>query len=214
MKADIYRDRFKPNAGVVKSKEYGHCASETARILLGSGIGYLAVSDLQEGLGLRKECSKFSVLAMGEIRERHIAEAHETTARVHVKVDTGMGRFGMAPETVLPTLKTLKGIPFVHSEGILSHLSTTFFDDQESDAFTLRQLGIFDGFCRHPKSGASAFRPPKQPPQYPADDVRHLRCGRGFRVPNRVALEKRCGRRHRRDRTESDDRRCLVAAIG
>ena len=186
IKADIYRDRIKRNIGVVlahipetvrvigvvKSEGYGHGASELARILCDSGIDYLAVSDLQEGLDLGKEYSKAPILVLGEIGEHHIAEAVmndltltlssletveklsriagalETTARVHVKVDTGMGRFGMTPETVLPALETLKRIPFVHTEGIFSHLSTTFCNDEKSDAFTLRQLGIFDAICR------------------------------------------------------------------
>lgn len=186
LKADIHWDRMKTNIGtvlahipekiqvigVVKSGGYGHGAPEMAKILTGAGIDYLAVSDLEEGLRLRKHCPQVPLLVLGEIGERYlaeavvnhltvtlsdlaasqrlarIAEAVETTVKVHVKVDTGMGRFGMAPENVLSALKTLNNDPRIHLEGIFSHLSTTFGDDEESNAFALRQLDVFENLCR------------------------------------------------------------------
>ncbi len=185
LKAEIHRERLKHNIGivrayvpedvrvigVVKSGGYGHGAAEIASVLTEAGIGYLAVSDLEEGLALRKQCPETPILVLGEIGERQIAEAlinkltvtvsdvetasklsriagaMETTATVHVKVDTGMGRFGIAPESVLHTLAPLADMPSLFVEGLFSHLSTTFSNDDESDAFTVRQLDIFERVC-------------------------------------------------------------------
>jgi alanine racemase len=186
LKAEIYKDRIKANIsvvmahvpetvqviGVVKSGGYGHGASEIAKSLIESEIGYIAVSDLEEGLELRKQGLQLPILVLGEISERNLAEAVlkemtvtlsnveavkklsriaevvESTAKVHVKVDTGMGRFGMEPESVVQALEILSKAPYVKVEGLFSHLSATFCNDDESNAFTLSQLNIFDDVCQ------------------------------------------------------------------
>ncbi len=186
LKAKIHRDRLKHNIGVVlahvperirvigvvKSGGYGHGAAEIAGVLTEVGIDYLAVSDLEEGLSLRKHLQQTPILVLGEIGARHAAEAlindltvtlsdldtasklsriagaMETRARVHIKVDTGMGRFGMPPESVVSAIEALSEISTLHVEGLCSHLSTTFSDDEESDGFTLRQLDLFEAVCR------------------------------------------------------------------
>ncbi len=185
LNTEIYRDRIKNNIGivtahipisvniigVVKSDGYGHGACEVAKILIGSGINYLAVSDLEEALILRKKFPEVSIIVLGEIGARRlaeavlneltitlssinsvrkisiVAEAVGTIARVHVKVDTGMGRFGMPPKDVMPALQSLSNTSCINLEGIFSHLSATFNTDIDSNNFTIKQLNIFENIC-------------------------------------------------------------------
>ena len=186
LKAEIHLDRLKQNIsvvlahipesirviGVVKSGGYGHGAVEIARVIIAEGIEYLAVSDLEEGLHLRRHFRKIPILVLGEIGDRfiaeavlndltvtlsdidavkklsRIAEAVEATPKVHVKVDTGMGRFGMPPEAVVPGLEALSKTSSIRLEGLFTHLSATFSDDEESNAFTLQQFDLFERVCR------------------------------------------------------------------
>ena len=162
--------------GVVKSGGYGHGAPAIGRVLRDSGIKILAVSDLEEALDLRKKCQDTPILILGEIEKKHmpeavsngftvtlstveaaeqlsrIAQAMDACVRVHVKVDTGMGRFGMAPENVVKSLKIIGQLPCLDIEGMFSHLSMTFSIDEESNAFTLGQMEIFETVCQEAAS--------------------------------------------------------------
>jgi alanine racemase len=60
---------------------------------------------------------------------------------VHIKVDTGMGRFGFWHEEMPGVLDALKGMRFLHFEGIFTHFSES---DAASRAFTLQQLKHFN----------------------------------------------------------------------
>jgi alanine racemase len=69
-----------------------------------------------------------------------IAKACRRTARVHVKVDTGMGRLGLLPEQVLPFIKKIRNLSGLELEGIFTHFSTA---DDESLSYTRWQLAQF-----------------------------------------------------------------------
>jgi alanine racemase len=78
--------------------------------------------------------------------------------RVHLKVDTGMGRWGMAPEEAL-------ALPREQVVGVMSHLATA---DEEDDSFARRQVerfrevvAAFPGVEAHLANSAAALRLPE-----------------------------------------------------
>ena len=154
---------------VVKANAYGHGASEVARTALAHGAARLAVARVEEGVALRQAGIRAPVLVMGYTRpdeiaralahgltlsltEREVAEAvsREATrqgrrAPVHVKVDTGMGRFGILPEEALPFVRWLHTLPGLEPEGIFSHFAAA---DSPDKTYTRQQFARFEGTLR------------------------------------------------------------------
>jgi len=152
---------------VVKANAYGHGAVDVAGAVLDEGAGALCVATVPEGLVLRSEFGLARILVMGPTSSsREIAEAREARlelawwedelpdgVRVHLKLDTGMGRWGLAE---LPQL----GPDVV---GLMSHLATA---DSDPD-FAKEQVERFRaatepyaGLMRHVANSAAALRLP------------------------------------------------------
>ena len=136
--------------GVVKADAYGHGAVPVARELQKLGAGYLAVSNYEEALQLRRGDVTLPVLILGytpvefarDQAALHITqEVHSLdygrqlskqlegtglTLTVHMKIDTGMSRLGFfaydRPETV-PELVELCSLPNLHVEGAFMHFA-------------------------------------------------------------------------------------------
>jgi alanine racemase len=149
---------------VVKADAYGHGLVPGARTLAAAGADYLGVASLEEGLALREAGLGLPVLLlMGLLPQESqaavgadlevvvyrpdVAQALEAAAqalgkpaRVHLKVDTGMGRLGLAPAEVLPFLEALKPCPHLEVLGLISHLAMA---EKEDKSYTLKQLGEF-----------------------------------------------------------------------
>jgi len=149
---------------VVKANAYGHGAVETARIALANGAEYLGVTEWAEGADLRHAGIDAPVLVLGpplpEQAEGFVrlhltatvshaataaalnaaAQRAGTTARVHVKVDTGMGRFGALPSEVPGLMAELNRLEAVEVEGIYTHFATAYERDK---APTQRQFARF-----------------------------------------------------------------------
>jgi alanine racemase len=148
---------------VVKADAYGHGAIPISRKLEKLGVAYLGVAISDEGVELRKGGVKAPILILGGIYKEGVdrvlqfdltpvvfqketlrlltkaAERWKKKVKVHLKVDTGMGRLGV-PLNLWPTfLKELKRFPEIEIEGILSHFSMT--DEEES--FTTHQWREF-----------------------------------------------------------------------
>ncbi|RME07582.1 MAG: alanine racemase, partial [Anaerolineae bacterium] len=107
---------------VVKANAYGHGAIPVAQAALQSGATWLAVARLDEGLALRQAGITTPILLLGYIPPQRVEHALEEnisltvwradhlehiaaiakrsghTARLHLKVDTGMNRLGAPPE--------------------------------------------------------------------------------------------------------------------
>ena len=152
---------------VVKADAYGHGAVDVAGAVLDEGAGALCVATVAEGLELRTEFPLARILVMGPTSSsREIAEAREARlelvvwdeelpegVRVHVKLDTGMGRWGL---TELPAL----GPEVV---GLMTHLATADCDP----AFAEQQVERFRAatepygeLMRHAANSAAALRLP------------------------------------------------------
>ncbi len=149
---------------VVKADAYGHGLVPVARVLHAEGADYFGVAYLHEGLRLRQAgIARPIILLMGvvpaeaaaaiqadlevalfrqDIAACLAAQAREQgkTARVHLKIDTGMGRLGILPQEVLPFLEVLAGLPGLEVAGLISHLACADWLDQ---SYSLRQLEEF-----------------------------------------------------------------------
>lgn len=149
---------------VVKANAYGHGAVPVARAALEGGADWLGVADIAEAIALRDAGIDAPVLAwlhepgapFGEAIRRGIslgvstvdqlqeaadaARAEASVARVHLKVDTGLSRNGIAA-TDWPRAVQLAGrlatAGLVDVEGVFSHLSNASpgADDEQQERF-------------------------------------------------------------------------------
>jgi alanine racemase len=162
---------------VVKADAYGHGAADVAGAALGAGATALCVATVPEGLALRDEFRTARILVMGPTgSNREIALARDARLelaigggeipegiRVHLKLDTGMGRWGLS-ELPAPPREVV---------GLMSHLATADTDS----AYTEWQIDRFRGLTqpwsaltRHIAHSAGALR-------YPASHFDAARCG-------------------------------------
>jgi len=153
---------------VVKADGYGHGATDVAGAALGAGATALCVATISEGLALRNEYRTERIIVMGPAgSNREVALAREAGlelviadgeipegVRVHLKLDTGMGRYGLSE---LPS-------PQAEVVGLMTHLATA-----DSDvAFARAQLERFQvateqysHLTRHAANSAAALRLPE-----------------------------------------------------
>lgn len=147
--------------GVVKADAYGHGVGLVAPWLRAEGVAWLAVATLAEGAALREAGDSGRVVVLGAplpaqlpayarldldacVTSPDLAEAVAASGlplRVHVKVDTGMHRLGIAPEAVAPALARLAGAPGVTVEALWTHLATA---DAADASFADEQLARFE----------------------------------------------------------------------
>jgi alanine racemase len=140
---------------VVKANGYGHGAEPVARAALKSGASWLAVNRLGEGVRLRQAGFDAPILVMGytpptgaavavahslrlTVTSIALAEPLSAAARqagkgvpIHVKVDTGMGRFGLLPHEVLSFIRALSRLPNLELEGLFTHFAVADLADKD-----------------------------------------------------------------------------------
>ncbi|MGD0166201.1 MAG: alanine racemase [Gaiellaceae bacterium] len=153
---------------VVKADGYGHGAVDVAAAALGAGARVLCVVTLAEGLEMRAEYPTARILVMGPLVPGEVARARDAgleiavadadipeDVRVHIKLDTGMGRFGLS-ELLSP--------PGRNVVGLMSHLATA---DRDLD-FARAQVERFreltephSQLTRHIASSAAVLRLPE-----------------------------------------------------
>ena len=159
---------------VVKANGYGHGMIESATATLAGGADWLGVASVKEGCVLRAAGITSPILALGALWQEEMAAAITNdismtifstevakrlsqtaqklnkTAKVHVKLDTGMGRLGLSAwaEDVESSLNAIRGIAacsHVCIEGLYSH-----FASSESDSiYSHEQYGRFAHIIAH-----------------------------------------------------------------
>jgi alanine racemase len=162
---------------VVKANAYGHGAVDIAGVVIDEGAGALCVATVPEALELRLEFPLARILVMGPASSsREVAEAREAKlelavwedeipegVRVHLKLDTGMGRWGLSE---LPK-------PGAEVVGLMSHLATadsdSTFADLQVELFR-RLTEPYSDLMRHIANSAAALR-------LPASRFDAARCG-------------------------------------
>jgi alanine racemase len=153
---------------VVKADGYGHGAVDAAGAALGAGATALCVATIPEGLALRLEYRAERIVVLGPAASnREIAQAREAElelaiadteipegVRVHLKLDTGMGRYGLSE---LPA-------PPAEVVGLMTHLATADSDLE----FAREQLERFRAateefshLTRHAANSAATLRLPE-----------------------------------------------------
>jgi alanine racemase len=165
---------------VVKAEAYGHGAADCARVALEAGARALCVATAKEGAALRRDNPDARILVLSPLGPGEESLAREAGLEVavsslqlpkgipvHVKVDTGMGRFGMSPDEAA-------GIDPDRVAGVMTHLATA---DEPDETFVRRQLEVFaevaarfPGATRHAANSAATL-------SYPAARLDAVRCG-------------------------------------
>lgn len=151
--------------GIVKANAYGHGVEEIAANLVEQGFDYLAVAFIDEAVELRLCGFEQPILILGntpkdtaeQVVEYNItasvynietakvlsAEAvkQNKTAKIHIKIDTGMSRIGFAPnEQSIEDIVAVSKLPNIETEGIFTHFACSDADDE---AMTLKQYDRF-----------------------------------------------------------------------
>jgi alanine racemase len=83
------------------------------------------------------------------------AEAQGASVPVHVKVDTGMSRYGLMPEEVVEFLRLLAPLPGIQLEGLFTHFATADWADL---THARRQLRVFDQVRQSARAAVSTSR--------------------------------------------------------
>ncbi len=150
---------------VVKAQAYGHGAISVAKHLLGLGADTLGVALLEEGRELREAGIDAPILVMGAVVPgqaealvalrltpvvftRAMARALSGAARtlntqvpVHVKIDTGMGRIGMAPEDAPAFIKELQDLESIKVQGLMTHFADADLRDKQFASLQMDRFG-------------------------------------------------------------------------
>ena len=149
---------------VVKGNAYGHDILEISSVVLENGATRLAVARLEEAIFLRKAGITVPILVLGltlkpqaeslvsyditpTVCEFEMIEKLSESAvqmnkmtKIHLKVDTGMGRIGIFPDDVLKFIKRIKTLKNVEIEGIFTHFSVA---DEKDKFYTEEQFRKF-----------------------------------------------------------------------
>ncbi len=154
---------------VVKANAYGHGAIDMSRVVLQNGADRLGVATTAEGIALREAGIKVPILILGLISIEQIPEVvdynltqtvctwecakklsqyavfRNKMAKIHVKIDTGMGRIGLLPEEALDFIRRVIKLPKVEVEGLFTHFPSA---DEIDKTYTFRQIEQFQKVIR------------------------------------------------------------------
>ncbi|RLC80458.1 MAG: alanine racemase [Chloroflexi bacterium] len=166
---------------VVKANAYGHGAVPVAQAALEAGATRLAVARVAEGIELRQAGIEAPILVMGYTPPPEVSQAarwnltltlitveqakilsQEATRLgrmlpVHIKVDTGMGRFGLLPDEVVDFVKAVSTLPGLELEGLYTHFSVADEVSEGSTAYTRRQFRIYTQVARELEQAGFRF---------------------------------------------------------
>jgi alanine racemase len=152
---------------VVKADGYGHGAVNAADGAIGAGATALCTATVPEALALRPDFPTTRILVMGPASNREIGQARDARLELvvsddgplpdgiplHLKLDTGMGRYGLSELPPPPTQVV----------GFMSHLATAdsdpAFAEQQIERFR-EATSPYPGFVRHIANSAAALRIP------------------------------------------------------
>ncbi len=179
---------------VVKADAYGHGGLKCARALEKEGANWFAVTSPEEGITLREGRVRGRILLLSgfwrgeeeEVLLRNLTPAvwqpwhievleaaavrlnHETPVRVHLKLDTGMGRLGLQLRDLPLFLAALVRAPHVRLEGVLSHFASSEVVDDPANAAQLQRFdqalatihaaGLEPAFCHIANTAAILTR--------------------------------------------------------
>jgi len=154
---------------IIKANAYGHGAFAIAKHLSNLGIEHFGVATSEEAFLLREEGIKDVVLILSvapleewqEIAKKNIQITisspeevkylydnreifKKNPLKIHIKVDTGMGRIGFKPIDALRAVRIIKRLKVAEIMGIYTHLSDADGAEYESENYTKNQITLFD----------------------------------------------------------------------
>lgn len=149
---------------VVKADAYGHGVIPVAEAAVEAGADRLAVALPEEGRDLREAGFELPIQILGEVLPgqvsilvnneliptiskietvellNRLAEEKGITKKVHVKVDTGMGRIGVFPDNAVDFIKEIMSFKNIEVEGLMTHFAKA---DEEDKEYTYNQWDQF-----------------------------------------------------------------------
>lgn len=165
------RERVGPDVKILpalKANAYGHGSVEVARVAEDCGMDWIGVATVPEGMAIRQAGVRLPILKLSPafpeemeaaiendvtlsvIDAEYIQILQETAKRmgkkinVHLKVDTGMGRIGVRPETAPErALFIEKNCPNLHLQGIFTHMPVADMSDLDPFLYTEDQIQHF-----------------------------------------------------------------------
>ncbi len=150
---------------VVKANAYGHGAVPVARAVLAAGADRLGVVCVDEGEELRRAGIDAPILVMGytptgqagrivglsltpTVSDRRFAEVLSeaaasagVTVPVHLKLETGLNRYGLPLEQLLPLAESMRRLAGLNVEGLWTHFAT---GDEADKSYVKRQFNAFE----------------------------------------------------------------------
>ncbi len=184
---------------VVKADAYGHGSIMIAPTLLASGVDYLGVASIDEGMELRNNKFTCPILVLGAapvwafdyaaqnnislslFLKNHI-EAAELTykktglkTKAHIKLDTGMNRIGVQKEEAIGFIKEVQNCNFIELQGIFTHFACA--EDEEK---TNEQLNIWNEIIKNTDTKGlilHCFNTAAAISQYKEDEYNMVRLG-------------------------------------
>ncbi|MDR3200662.1 MAG: alanine racemase, partial [Spirochaetales bacterium] len=159
-------------SAAVKANAYGHGALCVARAAEKGGADFLGVASPAEGAELRAGGIRLPILLYGlslpenakVLLENDIsaaiadeegiaafekaAAALGKKARLHLKIDTGMGRIGCPPEEAPALARRVSVSSHLVLEGVFTHFPSSDETDENAAAFTEQQIGVFSAAAR------------------------------------------------------------------
>ena len=167
IRGDLPRDvKF---LAVVKDEAYGHGATDVARAALAAGAWGCGLSTLEEAMILRDAGISAPLLLLGERQEAElewcvahdltvcvnepnniralarIAAGFEKRVPVHLKINTGMSRYGVRWDEALPLVEQILAEKSLLLEGLMTHFAQS---DEADKTFANLQTARFDGVVR------------------------------------------------------------------
>lgn len=154
---------------VVKANAYGHGVVAVSKALIKCGADRLAVACIDEAVELRKNNIDAPIQILGYSNESSVNEIldyniiqtiydfelarklsdeavnRNKVAKIHIKLDTGMGRNGFQCNAEsLRTIDKISKLPGIEIEGIMTHFASA---DEEDSEYTLMQFNLFMQYC-------------------------------------------------------------------
>lgn len=175
---------------VVKANAYGHGEVEAATAAIEGGADWLGVARVQEGAALRRAGIENRILLLAQpppfalplAAEFNLTPTIDTEEgarawcdlagpgerlRCHLKVDTGMHRYGVPCDQAEAFIDLLRSLPGVDLEGIWTHFAVA---EEVANVFTSHQYKLFEellespkvaGLMRHISNSAGALTKPE-----------------------------------------------------
>ncbi|MEW6162124.1 MAG: alanine racemase [Nitrospirota bacterium] len=147
---------------VVKADAYGHGCREISKRLIKEGVSYLAVAYTGEAILLRDAGITTPIIVLFDREDiegffdfdlvpvihdittalalSRVAKGRRTTIKVHVKVDTGMGRLGLSSNHLIENLVEIADMEGIELAGLMSHFSDADLSDRSYAAVQLERF--------------------------------------------------------------------------